>query len=776
MKIPVAVPLQVTPCDNKDGDRQRVTIWLTGGKRVFAAPPVLPYVWTSEQAHPQAEPATKRALSTLEPGTWWRTNFWNTQRKGAFTRRYREGGGQVAEDSISYVDRVLIDAPDYFVNMAADEPARPRVFYLDIEQLTDGTRFPEKEAAIISAAWAVDDGPVTCKVWSGNPSAAACYAEVVAPLLEAFTAADPDIVCGFSHEGYDLPVLFHHVRQHGGEVRVFTRDGSEPELETRPGKHYTKTYVRLPGRSVWDIHPWAEIDHELSGCEDRKLKTIGRYLGLPVLEAPDYNTAAMSAADMLAYNVNDVHLLRGVAARYLADKLALAEWIGAPIDRVLNGGSAYPAGILTMRHNAQAGVVSDGFNGDRYAHVLPVNEDGEREKFAGAIVEILKTGRFAPCHKADFKSLYPSIVVALGIGADNTRLVAWTPSKPGSMPPLGLQSVDGERRVYVVHDPGAPRPGHPEQRGMDYTVEVTGRSKWADAIGELMTQRLALKKASKKAKKAERVELEARAGMMKVVVNSAFGYQGSDRAIHGSKAVAMLITAAARALVSMLRGEGGDDAAIEVDTDGVYFDKKPNRAAVNAVVNLRAAAEYGMRPVLEVDEIDTYPAAYFYKAKAYLLLDDDGEMTLHGGAFKGSRHPPLFRRVVEEVGRAVLEDRPLAPVARAARDLKRYAPADYVQKVRMTKDRSEYKADTAIALQVADSWKELHGRDPPVGERMKYVKTTKGYEAESAAALARVDREYYQGVVDDALERLGALGAAKGQSSLSQWASTGAVA
>lgn len=741
-----SVPLLLDTVDGADG-RTRVKATLCGGEVVIALPPCSPYAFTDRPIASPASPRTLKPLSTLQPETWY-YGEWQSARKRAWQlKAYRASGGRIAED-IRFVEQIVADHPDFVRSLST--AARPRVLYLDIEQSTDGESFPKPGDPVVSIAWAVDDGPVQVIIDRSGAS-------TVQAFLAAYRMADPDIVAGFYHEGYDLPVL---IEQLGAQAALLSRDGSLPEMGEKPDKDgKTRKTVRLGGRVVWDVKPSTEIDMELSGCEDRKLKSIAAWLDIPFLEAEDYDIDALSDDELRAYNESDVVLLRTIAARYLGDRLALAEDIGSSYDRVLNGGSAYAAGIHAARACASAGVISDQTNEQRYDPFIPRETSGPRAgrplKPQGATVAIHQRGRHAPIRKADFASLYPGEIVALGIGPDNVRVVGYADHAQGAFPgepALALVEQHGDTRRYRVIDRSmlADEKGNGPVRV--FFIDVVGRSVFAERIGQMMRERLAVKQQAKhEPDPAKKKELEARAYIRKVVANSAFGYMNAGYAPHGSKGVAMLIMSAGRTMLQELREYIGLPYVVEEDTDGIYFAGRSCSKAELVLAMRLAALKYGMVPDAYDLDVDEEKAAYFYDRKQYLLLHDDGSMTLHGAAFKGTQHAALFRKTVDVLGRAVLEGREDAEqIARRALDLSQYPQGDFVKRVKYSG-----KPKAHVGRQVAESFLKQHGRMPDVGERMQYVKTTEGYEVVTSEALGRIDAAYYRKTICTALDRLG---------------------
>ncbi|MEO6872350.1 MAG: DNA polymerase domain-containing protein [Chthoniobacterales bacterium] len=142
----------------------------------------------------------------------------------------------------------------------------------------------------------------------------------------------------------------------------------------------------------------------------------------------------------------------------------------------------------------------------------------------------------------------------------------------------------------------------------------------------------------------------------KILINSFYGYLGFAQGSFADFEAAARVTQIGRDLlkqmIAWLQAQGAQ--VIEVDTDGIYF-VPPNDASVE---NLRDGLAKELPAGIEVEFDEQFEAMFSYKAKNYALLDQEGEVTLKGGALK-SRGLEKFQRVfLEEMIKLLMQEKP----------------------------------------------------------------------------------------------------------------------
>ncbi|MGQ0536486.1 MAG: DNA polymerase domain-containing protein [Methanobacteriota archaeon] len=736
MDVPLAAHRAIV-----DGE-QYLDVWTNGRRRTVKAP-FLPYCY-AKAALPRGafrshEEVTVRPLSKLAPERWNRYGFATVQ--GVSDASKLCGRLASAEDHVPFVERVLIDEPSYFRAFPNTDPLR--ILYVDIEQYTTGDGFPTARSPIISVATARSEGDATChqiqRIEEGDE-------RILRAFLTEVAAYDPDVIVGYNVLGYDLPMLLARMRAARIDPSPLARDGRAPVVAG------DDTYVG--GRLVYDVFESVKLDQTLHGIKDLRLKTVGEWMGLPALKIDVTDTSKLVGTPELAeYNRSDAILTRRLSKVYFQNFVELAEFYGAPLNVVLRAMSSFHTNILQGRVFATTTprIVSDGRNDERFAEVYASAPDDRA--FVGGIVEIYRRGLFRPIWKVDFGSMYPTIMVSLGVGADNTRLVG--EERFGE---FRAEAAGGVKRYSIPDD----------HRNVNHVDEVEGQSEMAKEIARLLDHRLVLKRQAKEATDpGERDRLKARQNVLKVILNSIYGVNASKFTRYGSLPVAIATVGVARKLIRFVESQLGDEK-IETDTDGVYSAQPVN------VDDLSAALETYMRTDMNADfhlrlDAEEYAAGWFHEQKNYLLLHTDGRLEKHGVAFKGSGLPAVFDRALERVGRALLAGEDPVPVATACLDLSSYELPDFVQRLRLGKDPTAYKSANALGAQLARQYAKAFGREAEEGVQIEYVKTKVGYEVATPEAFARLDRAYYREMVETVLQRLGIEAGTKRQKSLADW-------
>lgn len=708
-------------------DRQYLDVWTSRGMERVPSP-FLPYCFAKDKRPANAErieAVTVRPLSKLEPETWWRYAFPTV--RGVTEMSREEKPLQMADNHVAFVERVVIDEPDFF--RKHPHGRAPRLLYLDVEQLTSGQGFPTEDDPLISIGCACDDAEVECYMGDGKSDK---------DILEKFTRyveqCDPDVFVGYNVGGYDLDIIVKRMRKNGIDPSRLGRTQRGPREDDDNG-------VNFEGRLIYDVYDSVRGDQTLFGIKDRRLKTVGKWLKYDVIEEDVTDTRPLVGTDKLrAYNCNDVELTRNLARIYWKNMVALAEFYGAPLNVVLRATANFHTTILQGRvfKNAEPPIVSDGTNEERHKDIYAATGG---VAFVGGIVAIYKKGLFEPVWKVDFSSMYPSIMVSLGCGADNTRFIGQEEFSDEFR-----ITIDGDRRVYSIPD---------ESRNINHLIEINGVSPMALQLKNLLRMRLDLKKQAKATKDPEeRERLNARQHVVKIVLNSIYGVMAAPFARYGSLPVAVATVGVARKLIRLVERELGE-TKIETDTDGVYADAEPPLERINETVARFVEDELGGENFMRLDQ-DAYKAGFFHQQKSYLLLHEDGRIEKHGIAFKGSSLCGVFDKTLATVSEALLKrNADPSHIGRAAFDMDRYeTPDDFIMRVRVTKALKDYAAPNAVGAQVQRKYAEKFGREPKKGETLEYLKTKDGYDIVTPEAIQRIDYEYYKGIVQNVLERL----------------------
>lgn len=760
MKVPLAAQRVV------QGDEQLVEVWADGERRVVPAP-MKPYYFCA--VDPRSLPHREkvlgwekekvRLLSSLdEVVEWWKVTT-ATVKGVTETAEWEKAGGRFAENHLRFLERILVDQPDWFRQFPNSAPLRTLTF--DIEQsVPDDRRMPARANVLCSIAWACDvDGQPPGEIRWAHAEVDTSGRMEDRGLIERFLAAwkefDPDVASHFNGDAYDLPVLMERMRLHGLDSSALCRRDRPWTKEVGiagGGFKRTREVVVLPGRLSFDVYDGVRLDQSIYGVKSRGLKDVAEFMGHEVLRldgAKPQDLLRNDVTGLESYNKSDVRLTRLVGGGYWRNAVALAEQLGVPLGTILHASPSLYTTVLQVPVLRAKGIVSDGQNRERFAYLYAdpacPKKDGEPRPVTGATVFCDRPGLYKPVYRADFASLYPSVVVSLGLGADNTRFVCWE-----DYGPVRAQRF-GDVAEFSIPDEGW---------GRNLRVEVEGRSGFADTVWSLMQTRYRKKAAGKVAMAREGPDsasykvIKAEENALKVLINaSSYGGHAAAHARYGSVVVAMIITGVGRLLLAEARRLVGA-AACAGDTDGIYSSQVIDIDTLNRSIDAYARGPLGLsEPVFGMD-LDTFDGAYFLKQKNYLLWRR-GRVERHGAAFKSSGRPAIHDKVVEDVSATLFREGLSTARSRASRwnDLGCFEARDFVMRVRIGRD--EYKHGNPLSAQVAELMRQRDGRAPPIGSQIEYVRTTRGVElADEDGWFRRIDRPYYRGVVAKAIGSL----------------------
>jgi len=229
----------------------------------------------------------------------------------------------------------------------------------------------------------------------------------------------------------------------------------------------------------------------------------------------------------------------------------------------------------------------------------------EARWFPGGFTEIRKTGVIKPVISADVASLYPSLILAKKLFPRTDR--------------LGL---------------------------------------FEKILNELLARRLEIKKELRKLSPEDKRYhyLDALQGTFKIIINSFYGYLGTDRMNFADIEVAEQVTALGQETVKKMAQAieklGGE--TIEIDTDGIFLKPPEKFVKGGDYQSFVDLINKEMKEGVEVELGGVYQAMLSYKVKNYALLTEDGSLIIKGSGLKSRGLEPFLRMFIESAIRLVL--------------------------------------------------------------------------------------------------------------------------
>ena len=329
---------------------------------------------------------------------------------------------------------------------------------------------------------------------------------------------DPDILVGYNSNSFDIPYIVDR-------VKALNIKGAKIEpLAGRDGKtlYYRKigniTRISVMGRIAVDVLPLLRREFSLKQYTLRNSakELLGlEKLDIPFLEMEAYwNDNGEKFSKFVEYSRRDSELALAFLLKLrLIDKyIALARVSGTLLQDILDGGQTQMVENLILREYM------------KHDRVLPARPTGEisderydeGEELAGAEVLPPKKGLLENIVILDYKSLYPTIMMAHNL--------------------CYTTEVVGERPDDVIVAP----------TGGVFVSQKTVKGIVPSILEELLNRRQATRAKMKTASEEEYRVLDATQLALKILLNSFYGYSGYARARLYSLTLAGAVTSFGR--------------------------------------------------------------------------------------------------------------------------------------------------------------------------------------------------------------------------------------
>lgn len=409
----------------------------------------------------------------------------------------------------------LVIRMDSFENIESFDPGL-RTLSFDIENSVE-----HEFIYTICAVIGEDDAVRECEPLVGTEK------EIISGFSDLIRREDPDVITGYNIDNYDIRKIMERARANKMQDALpWGRDGGQPKV-------VGERFWRIKGRLICDA--WWAVKKELRPKQETLNAVALQLLGEQKLDVdPKYMDSEWrnDREKVLRYCLKDAELALRILAEVgtVRKDMDLAAVSKLTIEDVMTSGSSQLADSLLIRA-ADRGKIGVPMTKGRFSG---------SDQIEGGYVHTMTPGLYHWVCVLDFKSMYPSLIIAKNICfttlSDDGEIVA----------PSGTRFMSKERRV-----------------GLLPTI-----------LEGLMKERDDIKSRMKRTEdRHEYHYLDGLQGAVKVLMNTFYGVFASSFYRFTDKSIGAAITSFARSnvkgIIEEVESEGVD--VIYSDTDSVFM-------------------------------------------------------------------------------------------------------------------------------------------------------------------------------------------------------------
>ena len=548
----------------------------------------------------------------------------------------------------------------------------------------------------------------------GNMEKKAFYGDekdILRDFVDFLKKEDPDIITGYNIDGYDIPMILERMEKHRMGRLAIGRDGSNISA-------IGDRFWRCHGRIIADA--WWGIKKEIKP----KKETLGHVSELLLGEKKDDVDPRRIDEEwkndrekVIKYCIQDAYLALRLLQRIgiIEKNLDLATVSKLPLDDVVNGNTSALIDSILIRES------------DRRSVGVPQMKFRSRDskRIEGGYVHSIKAGLYEWVVVLDFKSMYPSTIIANNI--------CFTTIDPEGtiVSPIGIRFVDKSVKKGIL----------------------------PEILERLMKERDEAKRRMREAKdEEERRYYNGLQGALKILMNSFYGVFASSFYRFTNKNIGASITAFARENIKTVirKLESRGYQVIYSDTDSVFF-QSPEQNLEGAIrIGKEMSEEFSKGGLMLEFEKVINPLFSHGAKKRYVgkVVWPEEELIIRGYEIRRTDSFDLQSEALMAVFEKILKGDTEGAIETARDIVKSVAAGDVpVEKLvisRTCKEYNHYKDPNSMAnVQTARKMEKM-GYDFVPGMKVSWIvtnsrKTPQEVEPyiDSASFTARPDWNYY---------------------------------
>ena len=714
MKVPLIGVCSPYTRNIETGEMQSI-VWRDGIKEAHRAP-YSPYCYVQDHETGKPYRITGQEGSMLLRKEYYKAG---EELSGAIIL---DGGRE------NIMERLLIEHPDYYYQFPNEKELK--VLCFDIETTSADGSFPfGPQHPLTAVGITTNTGEREVFLWDGKSDK-----KVLTDFARFVKWYNPDILVGYNLVAYDIPQILHRASFHGmtNYKKLLNRDGSSYGWEETKGDDNLR--MKTGGRVIFDVLRHTRLDYALSGIP-RGLKDVSRHFGMEPIELDfsGHDILDYSLSEIQEYVLSDVDCTMTLFENYFERVKFTAEFVGVPLESLVNAPASFITKILQGRALYKQGIITKDINKDRHPDIYRA----EKGNYQAAYIDMFEPGYHKKNYCVDFASYYPSIVMALNLGPDTTRIVGYDDYQDK------LEYIEG--KLYI--------PDSKINKRVIIEIDNDRKSCLYDMCKSFTEMR-------KPYKEMGTPEGDSKSNALKIMVNTFYGANCNSWVNYGDMATGVAITGIARWIlessIGLTRKKYGEKSVIYSHTDSVYCNRDVDVDWLTKRLRLilEATIPHTESEWIRLDK-DEYDEGVWLAIGNYALRNKDGSLTKHGSNFKSKNRSDFYKMTLNKLIDARMDNKINNAFIDDLYDFDNLEMEIFMQRRTLNRKLEDYKSTTDMMITLAEQGKEV-GIEPRPRTQYDYYKTKDGYRIkEKVESKTELDVRYYWDIVSGLLSKFG---------------------